>query len=114
MLLPEPDDARRALGAVVGAFGGRDGLDPLQAEILADVATQVYGFAGGIDSVEALTADEFLAGGPPAGLERHVGHLLVLLELAAHPLPVTTAQGIERYAHAIGYHGTLMLSLIHI
>lgn len=108
MLLPEPDDARTAFGAVLGAFGGIERLDDLSQRILVDLAIAVYGIDLVADPVAPLSAAEVRAGTASDALRHQIVHLLVVLEFAAHPLPEDLARDIADYAHALGISSTLV------
>lgn len=108
MLLPEPPDARLALGATLGALGPDDGLQDVQRRVLHDVADLVYGIDLAAAPIEPLDAVAFLATEPSAALRRQAVHLMVVAELVADPVVAAQARSVERYAHALGVHLSLL------
>ena len=109
MLLPRPDDARLALAATVGAFVDAGGLGDLQREILADIASAVYGLDLGADPVEPLSADEVLEREPSHELRQQAAHLMILMELVDDPVTLPEARSVERYAHRLGVRSSLLV-----
>ena len=86
VLLPEPDDARLALAAVLGAFRSLE-LQPVQRDVLRDVAATVYGLDIDAEPIEPLAPEQVMAAGATIELRQQAVHLMVVLELIADPVP---------------------------
>lgn len=108
-LLPTGDEARLAVGATLGAFAPVGGLDELQQDVLGDIASLALGLDLRADPVTPLSPADLDAAGADAALRHKAVHLMIVLELIEDPLPRPTAEAIERYAHELGVH----LSLLH-
>lgn len=108
MLLPTPDDARLALAATLGAFEPSGGIDEIQASVLDDIAGAVYGLDLQADPIAPLAADEVMALHPSHALRQQAAHLMILLELVEDPVAKAEAESVERYAHHLGVHSSLL------
>ena len=113
MLLPEPDDARLALAAVLGAFRSSD-LQPVQRSVLRDVAATVYGIDIDATPIAPLGPDAVIATGASIELRQQAVHLMVVLELIADPVTADQAAAVEHFAHAIGVHSSLLDDARHL
>lgn len=113
MLLPEPDDARLALAAVLGAFGALE-LQPVQQDVLREIAATVYGIDTEAEVITPLDPEALLAAEPSTELRQQAVHLMIVLELIADPVPPDQAAAAEHYAHAIGVHSSLLEDARHL
>ncbi len=108
VLLPEPQDAVIALAATFGAYAAVGGLDDIQLAVIDEVADRIYGLDLEDHPIEPWTTDAVLAQDPPVEVRQQAVHLMVILELVAHPLATDAARAVEDYAHAIGVHSSLL------
>lgn len=101
MRLPEPDDARVALGAAMGAFASSGGLDDLQRSVFASLARDLFRLDLETEPIDALTADELMAVAGPQ-TPQHAVSVMAVLEMVATPLTRAAADGVTRYARKLG------------
>jgi hypothetical protein len=114
VLLPEPDDARLALAATLGAFEPCGGLQPLQATVLHDIAARVYRIDLDDRPVTPLDIDAVAGLDAAPELRQQAVHLMAILELIADPVPRNQADTVERYADALGVHLSLLDDARHL
>ncbi|MFN8025138.1 MAG: hypothetical protein U0W40_01925 [Acidimicrobiia bacterium] len=94
MLLPDAADAPTTLAAVQAAFAPAGGLDPLQRELLVDLARLLYGLD--LDTIEPAVPE--VPASLPEETRFHIVHLLVVLEFMEHPLREQVADTIMEFA----------------
>ena len=104
--IPEHDQVVPFIGGVIGALTW-DGGTPtsLQLELL-DAVVQRFSLqqVPDVRTIEAWDAAAVRAALPSASVRDQLAHIVVVLELMMHPLPVPLERHVERYLIDVGVH----------
>jgi hypothetical protein len=95
------DPLEVAVGGIVAAVGGHDGLPLLPLEMLRAVLAQVLGSTLEPTAVALREPAEVAAAVTDPASRRLVVDTMVTLEFVLHPEPRDTARRVETYAHAL-------------
>jgi hypothetical protein len=102
-----------AVGGIVAAVGGPDGLDPLQLEMMRAILRQMLGSDLDPTTVALRTPEEVAAAVPVHDTRLALVHAMVTLEFVLHPEPPETARRVEEYARALDADGPMVHAARH-
>jgi hypothetical protein len=100
---PVPEEALEvAVGGIVAAVGGPDGLTPLQLEMMRAILRQIIGSDLDPTSVPPRDPSEVASAVTRDESRLVLVHAMVTLEFVLHPEPHDTSVRVEEYARALG------------
>jgi len=91
-----------AVGGIVAAVGGHDGLTPLQLEMMRAILGQILGSDLDPTAVPPRDPGEVASAVPNPETRLVLVHAMVTLEFVLHPEPRETSIRVEEYAEALG------------
>jgi hypothetical protein len=110
-----PDDRLDvALGGIVEAVSGPDGLTPLQQELMRAVANRVLGMTVDPATVTPRSPEEVAAAIVGDDFRLLLVNAMVALEFVLHPEPRAVAARVEEYARALGVDEPMVEGARHL